>query len=324
MRRRAALGPIDTNPPLAPRCSHPGRPAAAPAQRALRTLRPFADGRSDGQAAEAVRARIDGKDALALELTDPGVEASVLCAFRPRLITGPAERLRCETMVTRVREQGWLNATGRQRPDSTPVLAASPTRHRLECLGETLRHALKVLATVAPDGRQSWGPAVWCDRSRQRFAASRVPPEKPARDTLATPMGLDGRQRLGAIDDPATPAWLREVPAMQTLRQRWLPQVSARPADQPGRGRHADDRPPAPRRIRSPDAPDARSGKKRETEGTGYKGHLTDTCADATPNRMTEVLTTPATTPEVAVRPTSQHHRATRPVTPREQFGDAG
>ena len=323
-RMRDALGPIDTNPQFAPLCSHTGRPAAAPAQLALSTIMQFAEGLSDVQAADAVRARIDWKYALALELTDPGFDASVLCEFRQRLITGQAELLLFETMLTRFREQGLLKAKGRQRTDSTHVLAAIQRLTRLECLGDTLRHARNVLATVAPDWLQSWVPAVWFDRYRQRVADYRLPPEKPARDTLATQIGLDGRQLLWAIYDPATPAWLREVPAIQTLRQLWLQQFYASPDDQPVRWRHADDLPPAPLLISSPYDPDARYGKKRETEWTGYKVHLTETCDDETPNLITDVLTTPATTPDVAVLPTIQNNLATRQVTPREQFVDAG
>ena len=324
MRMRDALGPIYMNPQFATLFSHTGRPAEAPAQLALITMMQFAEGLSDAQAADAVRARIDWKYALALGLTDPGFDASVLSEFRQRLITGHAELLLFETMLTRFREQGLLNAKGRQRTDSTHVLAAIQTLNRLECIGETLRHALNVLATVAPDWLQSWVPAVWFDRYRQRFADYRLPPAKPARDTLAMQIGMDGRQLLGAIDDPATPAWLREVPAIQTLRQVWLQQFYASPDDQPVRWRHADDLPPAPLLISSPYDPDARYGKKRETEWTGYKVHVTETCDDETPNLMTDVLTTPATTADVAVLPTIQDNLATRQVTPREQFVDAG
>jgi transposase len=216
LRMRDALGPISTNPACAALVSHTGRPAEAPAQLALITVRPCADGLSDAQAADAVRARMDWTYALALDLTDPGFEASVLRAFRQRLITGHAERLLCETMVTRFREQGRRNAKGRQRTDAPPVLAAIQTLNRLACVGDTLRQALNVLATAAPDWLQSWGPAVWVARSRQRVADDRLPPEKPARDALAEPMGTAGRHLLRALDEPATPAWLREIPAIQT------------------------------------------------------------------------------------------------------------
>jgi transposase len=287
-------------------------------------MMPCADGLSDAQAADAGRARMDWKDALARDVTDPGCAAAVLSECRQRLITGHAARLLFETRRTRFREQGLLNAKGRQRPDSTHGRAAIQTLNRLACIGDTRRQALKVLATVAPAWLQSWVPAVWCDRSRQRLADDRLPPAKPARDTLAMPMGMDGRQRRWARDDPATPAWLRAVPAMQTRRPVWLPQFYASPADQPRRGRHADDLPPAPRLISSPDDPDARDGKQRATDWTGDKVPVTDTCDDEAPNLMTDVLPTPATTADVAVLPTLQDHLATRQVTPRAQGVEAG
>jgi len=67
-RMRDALGPIYTNPTFAALFSHTGRPAEAPAQLALMSVMQFAKGLSDAQAADAVRARIDWKYALALAL----------------------------------------------------------------------------------------------------------------------------------------------------------------------------------------------------------------------------------------------------------------
>jgi transposase len=157
-------------------------------------MMPFAEGLSDAQTADAVRARLDWKYALARDLTDPGVEASVLSEFRQRLSAGNAELLRFETMLTLVRERRLINARGRQRTDSTHVLAAIQPLNRLECVGETLRHALNTLATAASDWLQSWVPAVWFDRYSRRFADYRLPPERPARDALAEHMGTDGRQ----------------------------------------------------------------------------------------------------------------------------------
>jgi len=101
MRMRDALGPIYTNATFAALFSHTGRPAEAPAQLALISVMQCAEGLSDAQAADAVRARIDWKYALALALTDPGFDASVLSEFRQRLITGHAELLLFETMLTR-------------------------------------------------------------------------------------------------------------------------------------------------------------------------------------------------------------------------------
>src|SRR5215831_6602232 len=115
MRMRDARGPIYTDSTFPTLFAHTGRPAEAPAQLALISVMQFAEGLSDAQAADAVRARIDWTYALALALTDPGFDASVLSEFRQRLITGQAELLLFETMLTLFRDQGLLKAKGRQR-----------------------------------------------------------------------------------------------------------------------------------------------------------------------------------------------------------------
>jgi len=169
LRMRDSLGPIYANPEFAHLFSTTGQPAEAPAHLALITVMQFAEGLSDAQAASAVRARIDWKYALALDLTDPGFDASVLSEFRTRLIDGNAELLLFDMMLTLFREQGLLKARGRQRTDSTHVLAAIRVLNRLECIGETLRHALNTLASAAPDWLRSWVPASWFDRYGRRF-----------------------------------------------------------------------------------------------------------------------------------------------------------
>jgi transposase len=106
IRRRDALGPLSTNPTFAALVSHTGRPAEALAHLALMSVMPCAEGLSDAQAADVVRARIDWQYALALALTDPGFDASVLSEFRQRLLTGQAALLLFETLVTLLRAQG--------------------------------------------------------------------------------------------------------------------------------------------------------------------------------------------------------------------------
>ena len=98
MRMRDAFGPISPDPTFATLFSPTGRPAEAPAQLALLTVMPWAEGLSEAPAADAVRARIDWQYACALDVSDPGFAASVLSAFRQRLSPGQAELLLCETM----------------------------------------------------------------------------------------------------------------------------------------------------------------------------------------------------------------------------------
>ena len=101
-----------------------GQPAEAPGRLALATVLQYVEGLSDRQAADAVRGRIDWKYALGLSLTDPGFDHTVLSEFRSRLIDGGAERLLLDTLLRRLREQGLVKAGGRQRTDSTHLLAA--------------------------------------------------------------------------------------------------------------------------------------------------------------------------------------------------------
>lgn len=324
MRMRDALGPIYTNPEFAHLFPKDGQPAEAPAHLALVSIMQFAEGLSDAPAADAVRARIDWKYALALELTDPGFDSSVLCEFRKRLITGHAELLLFETMLTLFREQGLIKATGRQRTDSTHVLAAIQVLNRLECVGETLRHALHTLAADAPEWLMAWVPSTWFDRYSHRFAEYRLPAEKAARYALAEQIGADGRQLLQRIYDPTTPAWLCKLPAVQILRHVWVQQFHAAAAADAVRWRAAEDLPPAPLLISSRYDPQARYSKKRETEWTGYKVHLTETCDADLPHLITDVTTTPATTPDHAMTGVIQDQLAARKLLPREHIVDAG
>src|SRR6266496_6527388 len=100
IRMRDELGPLYANPSFAPLFPARGRPAEAPARLALVTVMQFVEGLSDRQAADAVRDRLAWKYALALELDDPGFDASVLCEFRERLIVGASEALLLDSMLS--------------------------------------------------------------------------------------------------------------------------------------------------------------------------------------------------------------------------------
>src|ERR671928_93231 len=87
-RLRDELGTLYEDATFRPVFATRGRPAEAPWRLALVSVMQFAEQLSDRQAAEAVRARIDWKYLLGLELDDPGFDASVLSEFRARLVAG--------------------------------------------------------------------------------------------------------------------------------------------------------------------------------------------------------------------------------------------
>jgi transposase len=199
-----------------------GHPALPPWRLALVTLRPCAAGRSDRQAAEAVRSRIDWQDVRSLELTDPGFDASVLREFRGRLIAGAAEYLLFDTLLTWCRNRQLVKARGRQRTDSTHILAAVRALNRIEVVGETMRHALNTLAVVAHEWLRAVNPAEWRDRYVRRAEDDRLPTTPTARAALALTIGHDGWQLLSAVDHMEAPPWLRELPAVAILRRVWI------------------------------------------------------------------------------------------------------
>lgn len=141
-----------------------GQPAEAPWRLALVTIFQFIEGLSDRAAAAAVRSRLDWKYTLSLELTDPGFDASVLCEFRARLLDGNAEKLLFDKLLDVCRERKWLKRRGRQRTDSTHVVAAVHASNRLQCAIETLRHALNALAVAAPEWLRAHARPEWPER----------------------------------------------------------------------------------------------------------------------------------------------------------------
>jgi transposase len=322
MRMRDELGPIYTDEQFAALFPSRGQPAASPARLALITIMQFAEGLSDPQAATNVRGRIDWKYALSLPLTDAGFHPSVLSEFRDRLIAGGAEMQLFEAMLSCLRDKGLLKGRGRMRTDSTHILAAVRTLNRLECIGETLRHALNTLARVEPDWLQSWVPSDWYDRYSRRFEEYRLPKSRAERYALGEQIGRDGFQLWERLLAAPTGAWLRQLPAVETLRQVWLQQFVVREGQLHWRA--ADDLPPGALLIQSPYDCEARFSKKRHTEWTGYKVHLTESCDDELPHLIVNVETTSATTTDYEVTPIVHQHLAERDLLPSEHFVDSG
>jgi transposase len=134
---RDELGTIFRDEDFADLFPRLGRPGLPPWRLALVTVLQFRENLPDRQAAEAVRARIDWKYLLGLELADPGFDHSVLCEFRARLLEGGAEERLLHKLLDACRARGLLKARGRQRTDATHVLAAIRVLNRLELVGET-------------------------------------------------------------------------------------------------------------------------------------------------------------------------------------------
>ena len=222
MRMRDDLGTLYEDQDFQDLFPSRGQPAEAPWRLALVTLMQYGEGLADRQAADAVRTRIDWKYVLSLELTDTGFDFSVLSEFRARLLAHEAERRLFDLLLEQCRERGWIKARGKQRTDSTHVLAAIRTLRRLECVGETMRQALNVLAEVAPTWLLEHMDPQWAERYEKRFSDFHLPKEEKKRVELAETIGADGRRLLEVVYAENNLPWLRDLDAIQTLRQVWL------------------------------------------------------------------------------------------------------
>src|SRR5262249_42000380 len=327
LRLHDTLGPLYDDPMFADLFPTHGQPAQAPWRLALVTVFQFMEGLSDRQAAHAARTRIDWKYALRLELTDPGFDYSVLSEFRARLLAGQAEQRLLTTLLESAKAHGWVQAKGRQRTDSTHVLAAVRTLNRLELVGETLRHALNVLAEVAPEWLRGWVPDEWYDRYRQRIEDYRLPPTKQTRDAYAQVVGVDGATLLQQVDVAHELPWLHDLPALQILRTVGEHPYRREPGAAAGsevRWRTAAELPAPGDRLESPDDPEARFATKRATVWRGYKVHVTETGDETGPHLITDIQTTPAPLPDVTMTQAIEQALFERDLSPAEHFVDAG
>src|SRR5262249_9334176 len=221
---------------------------------------------------------------------------TVLSEFRSRLIKGGAERLLLDTLLSRCQERELLKARGRQRTDSTHVLAAVRVLNRLERVGETLRAALNELAVMAPQWLQALAPPEWYQRYGSRVENYHLPKTDAARRALAAVIAADGEKLLAALDAATDRPWLAQVPAVVTLRRVWSEQYTGGPGQL--HWREVQDMPSPAELIASPYDPEARFSNKRAVEWIGYKVHLTETCDEELPHLLVDVQTTPATTPD--------------------------
>jgi transposase len=319
---RDALGAVYEDAAFAPLFAARGRPAEAPWRLALVTVLQFAEGLSDRQAAEAVRARIDWKHALGLDLTDPGFDFSVLCEFRARLVAGAAEHLLLGALLAACTARGYLRPRGRQRTDPTHVLGALRVLNRLELLAETLRAALNAVAAVAPDWLRARTPPEWFERYGRRVEDYRLPKGEAPRRAYAEAVGEDGRRLLADLFAPDAPPALRELPAVEGLRRTWVGHYAVEAGAV--RLRAPKDMAPTPDQRQSPYEADARYGYKRGSTWRGYKAHLTESCDDDRPRLLTHVATTPATAADVEQLAGIQQGLARVGLLPAQQLVDTG
>src|SRR6266508_714502 len=298
MRMRDELGEVYGDASFAELFPGRGQKAESPGRLAWVTVMQFSEGMSDRQAAEAVRARIDWKYVLGLELDDPGFNYSVLSEFRERLVVGQREQLLLDDLLTRLKELKLLKGRGQQRTDSTHILGAVRQLNRIEIVGETLRQALNELSEFAPEWVQAMARPEWFARYGRRFEQMRLPKEPAERQALLVTIGEDGAFLLEAVQTAAQAKQLRELPGVEFLRRMWIQQYWTEVKEDGSahlQVRNDDNQPPGALRLHSPYDEDIRYSAKRERGWVGYKIHLSETSGKNEVHLITQVSTTLAT-----------------------------
>ena len=357
MRIRDELGEVFPDAEFEAGFGQRGAPGWSPGRLALITVLQMAESLTDRGAAERIRFGLDWKYALGLEIDDPGLDHTVLSEFRTRVAEHGLEEKVLEQLLAALIERGLLGAGGKVRTDSTHVIAAVRNLNRLELAGESVRACVEALAVAAPD----WLAATidvsdWSARYTARVDSWRLPTSETRRTELALAYARDGYALIEAVYAPGTPAWIRQVEAVQVLRvvllQNYLIVTDAKGREViKRREADKDGLPPGRSRLTSPDDTDARWGVKRDTFWNGYKVHLTETCHDDQPpaepaspragnqaeagepvrngqrqhpNLITNVATTDATVADAAMTACIHEQLAQRGLAPDEHYVDSG
>jgi len=335
-----------------------GRPGWSPSRLALITVLQRVEDLPDRQAAEAVRTRIDWQYLLGLPLDDPGFDHTVLAEFRGKVAEAGLEQVALDALLGKLAADGLVKAGGKQRTDSTHVVAAVAALGRLELAGESVRAALEALAAAHPDWlEQRVCVADFARRYGTPMTSWRPPASQARRDELAIAYAKDGYALLEAVYDSAAPGWLRELPAVDVLR-RVLVQNYTRTIEEGGREvirrrekePEGDGLPPGHARIASPYDTDARWAARRDSSSwLGDKLHITETCDDPPPctcrpagtgaregehgktcahlvfpNLITNVATTGATVTDNQMTGPVQDALAARNLAPGRHYADSG
>ncbi len=224
-------------------------------------------------------------------------------------------------MLELLREKKLLKVRGKQRTDSTHVLASIRVMNRLELVTETMRAGLNELATVAPDWLSRIALSDWFARYSQRIEDTRLPRGEKAREELAEKVGKDGFLLLKLLAEQQPD--LLKLEKIQTLQRVWERHFARNETGEVCWRKNAE-LSRAATSIESPYDTETRHSNKRDLSWTGYKVHLSETCDKDLPRLITNVHTTVATTQDVASTSDIQESLSKRGLLPSRHFVDTG
>ena len=278
-------------------CLTNGRPGVEPVLLLGVSVLQFLERVPDRQAAELVKYHLGWKHALAQELDGEVFDPTVLVRFRERLVEHEQGRVAFEAVLGGLERAGLVKPKGKQRLDSTHVLAVVARMGTLECVRESLRLALEELAGEVGEGQR---PEFW-SRLWERYVDSQLD-YKASAETLKQKMVQTGEDVLELRN------WLagqretvRQGEKVQLLGRVWSEQFEV--AEGGGVVRKTQI-PATP--VQDPHEPEAQWCTKKtgdaKKEWVGYKVQVAETVPEGplqkgepTPALITGIVTQPAT-----------------------------
>jgi len=262
---------------FAPLYSEEGRGALCPIILGLVVIFQYLENIPDREAAKWARVRLDWKYALHVPVRWQGFHYSSLSYFRQRLLEHGKERLLFEKVLAWIERHGMLKKQGKQRSDATHVLGQVAKLSRLELLWETLRVALRAVASVAPGWYERHIPAAFHEAYSERQHDWQLNKDEVQQATKQA--GQDGFWLLEQIEGHA-PQEIKALAEVSTLRTVWE-QTFVRGGSQGGGSGRVRLRPSQRGKrkdiIPSPHEREARWSEKRGKEWIGYKLQVTET-----------------------------------------------
>ena len=277
-------------------CLDNGRPGLEPVLLAGVTLLQFIEKVPDRQAVELLRLHLGWKHALGLRIDDPGFHPTSLVTFRERL-TGSADgRLLFDIILRFLHGKSFVKRHGKQRLDSTHVLAAVARMGRLEMVRETLRLFLETIQRLRLEGSlPEWS------LFHDRYIDCDIAWHKVGKDQLIRKHQQAGRDMHRLLQ------WVRDIPELaghkqtQLLRRVFDEQYTL--TEQGPRQRQHE----GPGVVKNPHDPDVQWSSKEpngQKAWEGYKVQIAETVPEGQPSErqkgqpttafITEITTTEA------------------------------
>lgn len=298
-----------------------GRGAVCPIILSLVTVFQFLENLPDREAARRAVTGIDCKYALHVPLTWRGFHFSDLSNFRQRLLEHGAERLVFDKVVAWVQSLGFAKRHGKQRSDSSHIVACIERLSRLELAWETLRVASRAIQATAPSWYGQTIPLVFHEAYAERQSDWRL--SKKEVGVEMEKAGGDGFWLLDRLDESA-PRQVLDLTEVHTLRIVWQQQFERSPDD----GQSSVRQPPIKGKdvVQSPHEPEARWAEKRGQPWVGYKLQVTETVEDkeAEARFITDIDVSAANDGDSEMLDEIQERLIGRGLKPDEHFVDRG